>query len=403
MSFSKYEYLLSIIVPIYRVELYLPQCIESVLSQNYQDFELILVDDGSPDNCADICDEYARKDNRIKVIHKTNGGLVSARKAGLQLAKGKYIGYVDGDDWVDPEFYENMMKVACQSDTDIVAAGFIKDIGDNCSIKTNVLPCGLYTKERVAAEVIPSMMFDTDYAEPGLFTYVWNKVFKRSVLYQIQMDVPDGISLGEDAACVYPAVLKANTICITDDCYYHYRQRADSMLKISDNYREDYVGYQTLYAFLKDRFENITQLKESLDSFLIYLITTRCGGVDVNNGNTDWYLYEKKPFATKIAVYGAGTLGQHFVKRISRSEEYFVVKWVDEDYEILRNHGLDVDSPDSVCDRDFDSIIITFLDRKSAEDIKKRLLKTGIPEDKIILSDFPGMDRKAVLKRFGIV
>ena len=150
---------LSIIVPIYKIEEFLPHCIESILSQTFQDFELILVDDGSPDRCPAICDKYAKEDSRIKVIHKPNGGLVSARKAGLQIAKGDYVGYVDGDDWIEPEFYAKLMTAAIENDADIVAEGFIKDIGDNCTLKINPIPCRNYSKNEIVHDIIPNMMF----------------------------------------------------------------------------------------------------------------------------------------------------------------------------------------------------------------------------------------------------
>lgn len=98
--------MISIIVPVYNVEKYLERCIESIVNQTYKDIEIILVDDGSPDNCPVICDRYAEKDNRIKVIHKQNGGLINARKSGLEIAQGDYIGFVDSDDWIEPEMYE---------------------------------------------------------------------------------------------------------------------------------------------------------------------------------------------------------------------------------------------------------------------------------------------------------
>ena len=101
---------ISVIVPIYRIEKYLPECIDSLLDQSFLNFELILVDDGSPDNCPKICDDYSKKDTRIKVIHKENGGLLSARKAGLKAAKGNYIAYVDGDDWVDKFYLDTMFN-----------------------------------------------------------------------------------------------------------------------------------------------------------------------------------------------------------------------------------------------------------------------------------------------------
>lgn len=105
--------LFSIIIPVYNVEKYLNKCVDSVLNQTFTDFEVILVDDGSTDNCPAICDSYAEKDKRVKVIHKPNGGLINARKSGLEIADGNYIGFVDSDDWIEPEMYElfaNMIK-----------------------------------------------------------------------------------------------------------------------------------------------------------------------------------------------------------------------------------------------------------------------------------------------------
>ena len=95
--------MISIIVPIYKVEKYIRQCVDSIINQTYEDIEIILVDDGSPDNCPQICDDYAKTDSRVKVIHKENGGIMSARKAGLKVATGEYIGFVDGDDWIEAD------------------------------------------------------------------------------------------------------------------------------------------------------------------------------------------------------------------------------------------------------------------------------------------------------------
>ena len=112
--------MISIIVPVYNVEKYLERCIESIVNQTYKDIEIILVDDGSPDNCPVICDRYAEKDNRIKVIHKQNGGLINARKSGLEIAQGDYIGFVDSDDWIEPEMYEYFAQMINKYSPDMV-------------------------------------------------------------------------------------------------------------------------------------------------------------------------------------------------------------------------------------------------------------------------------------------
>ena len=114
---------ISVIVPIYKVEAYLRQCVDSILAQTYTDLDIVLVDDGSTDNCPAICDAYARKDARVQVVHKPNGGLMSARQAGLRVAKGEYVGFVDGDDWIEPDMYEKMMALMEKYGVRLVCAG----------------------------------------------------------------------------------------------------------------------------------------------------------------------------------------------------------------------------------------------------------------------------------------
>ena len=115
--------LISVIIPVYKVELYLRECIDSVLAQTYQNLEVILVDDGSPDQCGSICEQYAEKDNRVCVIHKENGGLSDARNAGIDVAKGEYIGFVDSDDWVAPDMYECLYKASVEYNAEFVVCG----------------------------------------------------------------------------------------------------------------------------------------------------------------------------------------------------------------------------------------------------------------------------------------
>ena len=225
----------SIIVPIYNVEAELRKCVSSILAQTYRDIEVILVDDGSPDNCSAICDEFASKDDRVVVIHKENGGLVNARKSGLEKSTGRFISYVDGDDWIEEDFIQNLVDCQQKYNVDIVAAGFAKDIGDDSERFTNVIPSGFYDKKRMIAEVYPRMICAGPYFYFGICSYVWNKLFKKELLYDCQMAVDPRISIGEDTAVVFPVLLKASTLYISDNNSYHYYQKAYSMLKSVDS------------------------------------------------------------------------------------------------------------------------------------------------------------------------
>ena len=124
---------ISVIVPIYKVEAYLQQCVDSVLAQTYTDLDIVLVDDGSPDNCPAICDAYARKDARVQVVHKPNGGLMSARQAGLRVAKGDYVGFVDGDDWIEPDMYARFAAAIDRYAPDMALCEFYYAFADHTS------------------------------------------------------------------------------------------------------------------------------------------------------------------------------------------------------------------------------------------------------------------------------
>lgn len=198
--------LISVIVPIYRIDKYVGICIESILNQTYTNLEVILVDDGSPDRCPEICDLYASKDERIKVVHKQNGGLVSARKAGLQVSTGDYIGYVDGDDWIGPGFYQSLLHSIKESDSDIAIAGFSRDLFSSTKNMLNAIPSGVYECESLR-NIYRQMLSYGGFFCHGITTYLWNKLFKRSAIMEAQMAVDNQITVGEDAAVAYKAIL----------------------------------------------------------------------------------------------------------------------------------------------------------------------------------------------------
>lgn len=207
---------LSIIVPIYGVEQYLNRCIQSIVNVNYKNIEIILVDDGSKDGCPAICDSWEQKDNRIKVIHKPNGGLVSARKAGLEIATGQYATYVDGDDWIEPEMYDCLE----QYEADLIVEGFVSDRGERTEKIVNQISVGRYTGEKL--ETIKGNMIMNKQGEFIVFPCVWNKIFRLDKLKTVQSLVPNNISMGEDVAVTYSYILKSNSIVVTNECFYHY-------------------------------------------------------------------------------------------------------------------------------------------------------------------------------------
>ena len=220
--------LFSVIVPIYKIEKYLPRCIDSVLAQSYGDFELILVDDGSPDNCPSICDEYAKRDARIKVIHKENGGLVSARQAGITEAVGEYVFNVDGDDAICPDALENAYNIIRDMHPDIVSFSYRRCVdGVLGDVVHDLAEEGLYHKSDMEEKLYPRLLSDENMQ--SLFYYVWGKAIKRTLATRHQLNVSRAISLGEDLSCTTPCYLEADTVYMSKKVAYLYTIRGDSL------------------------------------------------------------------------------------------------------------------------------------------------------------------------------
>lgn len=174
--------LISVIVPIYKVEDYLEQCIDSIVNQTYKNLEIILVDDGSPDRCPQICDEYAAKDNRIKVIHQENGGLSAARNAGLDIATGEYIAFVDSDDWVEKEMYEHLMSLTLKYTVDVATCAVNSVVGTK---NTKCKPVE-QTENVYKSNDLFDKLFKDAY---NVKSEVWNKVYSRQIIGDLRFKV----------------------------------------------------------------------------------------------------------------------------------------------------------------------------------------------------------------------
>ena len=261
----------SIIIPVYNIEKYLSKCIESVLQQSFSDYEAILVDDGSTDGCPTVCDRYAEKDSHIKVIHKENGGLVSARKAGLQHSSGKYILNLDGDDYIAPTLLEDLHRIIMEYDPDIVTFGCIQIYSDGSeTVSPSPLEEGLYTgaallelKQHLLCDrATPTMNFG------NIVPSVCMKAFRRALLFPHQMAVPESITNGEDAAVSIPAVCNCRALYGSCICGYYYVQHNTSM--INTFRRNELEKYALLRSYLVDRVPGIPQ--DNMDAYFFNLV-----------------------------------------------------------------------------------------------------------------------------------
>ena len=220
--------LFSVIVPIYNIEKYLCRCIDSVLAQSFSDYELILVDDGSPDHCPAICDEYAAKDARIKVIHKENGGLVSARQAGIREAVGDYVFHLDGDDAICDDALESAYEIIRDMHPDMVSFSYQRCIdGKFGDVVDDLVPEGLYRKSDIEEMIHPNLL--SNESMKNLFYFLWGKAIKRELATKHQLNVNPAISLGEDVSGSVPCYLEADTVYMSRKAIYLYTIRNDSL------------------------------------------------------------------------------------------------------------------------------------------------------------------------------
>ena len=213
--------MISIIVPIYKVEKYLPQCVDSLTNQTYKDIEIILVDDGSPDRCPEICDNYAFKDQRVKVIHQKNAGVSAARNAGLRIASGEYFGFADPDDWTRPEMYENMLNAMEYTQTDMAICGYEYFDKNGKRDDTRCYPCK--EKEVISQKEVMKRLSDIP---PSVRHVVWNKVFKRSLLKDLQFK--EGMHSSEDVLFLSDYVVEIQSAVVVHQPYYCNRVRDGS-------------------------------------------------------------------------------------------------------------------------------------------------------------------------------
>ena len=209
--------LISIIVPVYKVEQYLIKCVSSLQAQTHSNIEIILVDDGSPDKCGEICDRLKEADSRIRVIHKQNGGLSDARNAGLDVAQGEYVGFVDSDDWVEPEMYEKMLSSLQENQADIAICCIEKVFKDKSQIQ-DVRRDHVYTNRKALYELIN---------DKSVNNFAWNKLYKKDLFLGLRYPVG---RIFEDLLFTYKLFERANRVTHLNSVYYHYLRRDDSIL-----------------------------------------------------------------------------------------------------------------------------------------------------------------------------
>lgn len=263
--------LLSIIVPVYNVEKYIRNCLDSILAQDFTNYEVILVDDGSTDNSGMICDQYASDNSSFKCIHKPNGGLPSARKCGYKASQGEYVAFVDSDDWIAPDMYSKMCQALSDTQADIVLCDYTAVMPDREELCTTHFLPGFYDKNRLETEVYPFMIYSGTFYKYGIAPNFWNKIFRRELLQSHLFQVPDDVVNGEDVLATYSCILEASSIYIINKSLYYYRSNADSLSRRTmpvTRLSENHKMFQTFLDVIN--VSSYPYMQKQLDYFFVY-------------------------------------------------------------------------------------------------------------------------------------
>lgn len=239
--------MISVIVPVYNVEPYLRKCLDSILAQTYRDLEILVIDDGSTDGSGSICDEYAEKDERIRLFHTENHGLSAARNLGLDIAKGDWIGFVDSDDWIELDMYEVLLSKAEESSADVAECGVFWE----------------YTNKTIEHRSKQVILSGTEavclLAKGELTNFVWNRLWKTCCFDHVRFPKD---RIYEDVAVTYQLIGASNCVCIFPASKYHYLQRIDSLSRIHNmkNLTDYWLSHSERYQALKKQVDEKTRL-----------------------------------------------------------------------------------------------------------------------------------------------
>lgn len=285
------DILFSIIVPVYNQERYLDQCVKSVLEQSFTDYELILVNDGSTDSSGSICDNYAKEDSRIKVIHKENGGLVSARKAGASVASAKYVVILDSDDYMISGSLNHIAEIIQKRSPDIISSGFVFFFEDaSQKVFQSSFANGLYQDETLD-RIKSRALFDNrnSFFKFGLAPAIWSNVMRRELYLDLQNNVDNHIKMGEDVCVTFPAVLNCRSLYVTDSPLINYRILSSS---ISHCFRKNDIEDLKLVIA---HFSNIDLSKHNASNqfnvYVLYRVLCTIANCAQNTSNYKEFLY----------------------------------------------------------------------------------------------------------------
>lgn len=375
---------ISIIVPIYNVEKYLFKCINSIIMQTYTNLQIILIDDGSTDTSGNICDQYAQKDCRIEVYHTTNRGLVAARKYGLKKAIGEYIGFVDGDDYIDPVMFMKLLQNIIESDSDFVHSAYIEEDNRVRNIICNYIEMVIDTSDISHKE---DFLCNSVLDEMKIFPSIWSKLFKADFIKKCYHFIPDSQQYGEDMICLVRCILESQSIALSKNAMYYYQVRERSLSHlVYDELVIKEIGLWNQLIKVFNEYGCFERISGNISSFMQKRMSSLLMSSDYKNNCTMHYFFKNMNtiIGKKIVLYGAGCVGQDYYAQICKYKDCEIVAWVDSKWEKYHFEYRNVISMEEILGLLFDVIVIAVYNKQIAQEIRDVLTCKGIPNYKII-------------------
>lgn len=379
---------IAVVVTVYNIQDYIATCLESILQQKYKNIELIVVDDGSTDCSGQICDEIAKGDVRVKVIHQDNQGPILARLHGVEAATTEYVTFVDGDDWIDENLYQDVVDSGLLGAVDLISYGIKRYRGeDNIFEEPYVFEAGAYSKEKIFSQLVPQLFWNIKEMTYGLDPSLWSKIFHKTLLLEHLQKIQHlNIHYGEDIALLYPLILDVDSIGIINERYYYHRIRRNNNVPPYISDKAYYSKLYKLYCYLQDSFKKDIsgQLLKQLDYFYIYSV--ELGKIRYNDlafESQYMFPFHKVPKDCRLVLYGAGRVGQTYYKQVSKIDYCEIVGWVDRDYNQYMKLG--VAAVEQLAEVDFDFILVSVAGKDIVDKIVNTLLQMGISRERIIV------------------
>lgn len=377
--------MISVIVPVYNVAQYLPDCINSIVRQTHQSLEILLVDDGSTDESGSICEEYAKTDPRIKVLHQENMGAAEARNTGIFHASGTYVAFVDADDWGEPNALEAMLD---QMDSaDVVTAGYWKEQGGGKVKITGNMPAGFYSAGQLR-DFYKNMMYSSCGVFDDTLASIWNKLFRTELVKQFYKNLDTSLHYQEDTIFVYTYLLHCKSISVSDGAYYHYRVREGSA--VTSQYRLFLRDVNYTYLYLDKLFSGHytssvlqPQLQKWIVELTLYGINEKMGFLEEIKLPIYCLPFQDRLAGKRVVLYGAGKIGKEYRRSLAASDIKLVL-WVDQSYRELKQIGFPVKAPTEIYSCEFDYVLLAVKEGEMAQAIQNDLKSLGVAREKIL-------------------